>query len=103
MDMYYLKLFFTPVSWSSWYSIQGAGNFSNIRENGNKKTTKERVVVALLTSCEYSVWTKVFQYSALLFFCLLVFCRTCFLHAATALIANSNMLLVSHVTNKNVS
>lgn len=46
--MYYLKLFLSQIKYRSWYSTLGADNFFKVRKNGNKKTTKERGVVALL-------------------------------------------------------
>ena len=48
MDMYYMKLFLSQVKYSSWHHVLGADNVSKVRKNGDKKTTKERGVVALL-------------------------------------------------------
>lgn len=46
--MYYLKLFLSQIKYNIWYGTLGADHFSKVGKNGDKKTTKERDVVALL-------------------------------------------------------
>lgn len=46
--MYYLRLFLSQIKCSSWCGTFGTDNFSIVKRNGNKKTIKERGLVALL-------------------------------------------------------